>query len=142
MSNLKIQKGLCMTRTLLLALTLVLSAAWMHAQTSSSQAGSSSSSSSNQTKVQGCLEGSSGNYTLKADSGTTYQLQGDTAKLSKHIGHEVEITGTTSSASSASTPSSGASTSSTASGTSGSAQESLNVEKVKHISATCSNPSK
>jgi hypothetical protein len=137
-----------MAKTLLLALTLVLSAAWMHAQTSSSQTGSSTSSNSSQTsnsgqtKVQGCLEGSSGNYTLKADSGTTYQLTGDTAKLSKHVGHEVEITGSTSNASSASTPSSGTSASGTSSSTSGSSQESLNVDKVKHISATCSNTSK
>lgn len=131
-----------MARTLLLAVTLVLSAAWMHAQTSSSQAGSSSSSNSNQTKVQGCLEGSNGNYTLKADTGTTYQLQGDTSKLSKHVGHEVEISGTTSAASSPSSPSGGTSASGTSSSTSGGSQESLNVEKVKHIAATCSNTNK
>jgi hypothetical protein len=131
-----------MTRTLLLAFTLVLSAAWMHAQSTSSQTGSSTSSNSGQTKVQGCLEGSNGNYTLKADSGTTYQLTGDTSKLSKHVGHEVEITGSTSNASSASTPSSGTSASGTSSSTSGGSQESLNVDKVKHISETCSNTSK
>jgi Protein of unknown function (DUF5818) len=45
--------------------------------------------------VKGCLQGSHGNYTLMADNGTTYQLQGDTSKLSAHIGHEVQITGST-----------------------------------------------
>jgi uncharacterized protein DUF5818 len=89
-----------MARTILLALTLLASAAWVQAQSqypqsSSSQSGSSGNS--GQATVQGCLQGSSGSYTLTSDSGTTYQLQGDTSKLDKHVGHEVAITGSTSS---------------------------------------------
>jgi uncharacterized protein DUF5818 len=89
-----------MARTILLALTLLASAAWVQAQSqypqsSSSQSGTSGNS--GQATVQGCLQGSSGNYTLTSDSGTTYQLQGDTSKLDKHVGHEVAITGSTSS---------------------------------------------
>jgi hypothetical protein len=132
-----------MARTLLLVFTLLLSAAWLQAQNSSSQSNpsqsaSSSASSSGQTKVEGCLEGASGSYTLMSNTGTTYQLQGDTAKLSKHVGHEVEITGTTSGSSAAST---GATSPSTGTSASNSGQQ-LTVEKVKHISATCSTKSK
>jgi len=137
-----------MTRTILLALTLLASAAWMQAQSqypqsSSSQSGTSESSgqASGQATVQGCLQGSSGSFTLTSDSGTTYQLQGDTSKLSKHVGHEVAITGSASAAgastpSSATSPSSTSAGASTSAGTSGSSQT-LNVEKVKHISETC-----
>jgi Protein of unknown function (DUF5818) len=132
-----------MTRTILLALIVLASAAWVQAQSqypqsSSSQSGTSGAS--GQTTVQGCLQGSSGSYSLTSDSGTTYQLQGDTSKLSKHVGHEVAITGNTSS-SSASTPSGETSPSSTSAGASGSSQT-LNVDSVKHISETCSKTGK
>jgi hypothetical protein len=83
--------------------------------------------------VQGCLSGSSGSYTLSDKNGTTYQLTGDTAKLSEHVGHEVKITGTPSSGSS--TAASGGAASSTA-GEAGS-QQTLQVSSVKHISKTC-----
>src|SRR5215469_4755802 len=46
-------------------------------------------------KVKGCLSGSDGNYTLTDNSGTAYQLSGDTSKLSSHVGHEIQVTGTT-----------------------------------------------
>ena len=46
-------------------------------------------------KVQGCLSGSEGNFTLTDDKGTAYQLTGSTADLSAHVGHEIEVTGTT-----------------------------------------------
>lgn len=135
-----------MTKTLLLAFAILLSAAWLQAQTQSSQSstdqsGSSASSSSaaGQTTVQGCLEGSSGSYTLTSDSGTKYQLSGDTSKLDKHVGHEVAVTGSTSGSSSA-TPSSGSSASTTSN--SSSSGSSLSVDSVKHIAATCSNASK
>jgi Protein of unknown function (DUF5818) len=127
-----------MARTILLTLSLLASAVWMQAQNQYPQSSSSQTgSTSGQTIVQGCLQGSNGSYTLTSDSGTTYQLQGDTSKLSKHVGHEVEITGTTSGSSAASTTSPSAGTSA---GTS--AQPSLSVDKLKHISETCSNASK
>lgn len=99
------------------------------AQTSSQ---TSQTSAGGETTVEGCLSGSSGSYTLAAKDGTTYQLTGDTAKLSEHVGHQVKITGTANSA--ASSPSSGAA-SSTAGSTS--SEKSLQVSSVKHVSKTC-----
>lgn len=93
---------------------------------------SSQTSAGGDTTVEGCLSGSSGSYTLAAKDGTTYQLTGDTAKLSEHVGHEVKITGTANSA--ASSPSSGAASSSA--GSTGS-EKSLQVSSVKHVSKTC-----
>jgi hypothetical protein len=102
-----------------------------------SQMGSSQSSSGNETKVTGCLNGSSGNYTLTDSSGKTWQLSGDTSKLSEHVGHQVEITGTPASASSSTGNPGGASA-----GSSGSSEQStLNVTSMKHIATTCTPPS-
>src|SRR2546430_15741743 len=84
-----------MKRTLLLSLLLVLCAAWLMAQQSSTSGNSQSSSTGNETTIQGCLSGSDGNFTLTDDSGNAHQLKGDTSTLSKHVGHEVQITGTT-----------------------------------------------
>ena len=100
----------------------------------SSSGQSASSSSGGSTTVDGCLSGSAGSYTLtdKA-SGMTYNLSGDTSKLSAHVGHEVKITGTTgagdSSASSAS--------SSAASGGSSAGGQTLTVKSFKHVAASC-----
>lgn len=120
-----------MTRTLLLACTLICSAAWLLAQGYPSQSGSSQtgSAAAGQTTVQGCLQGSNGTYTLTDKSGTTYQLQGDTSKLSAHVGHEVQVTGTTSAA--------GATSSSMGSQAGGAQQPTLTVQSMKHISKTC-----
>ncbi len=136
-----------MVQKLMLVLTLLLSTTWVLAQTStsssspasssSSQTGmssSSSSSSSGQTSVEGCLEGSNGSYTLTDKAGTKYQLEGDTSKLAEHVGHEVQITGTTSGAAGSSA---GEATSSTGSAGSTSGNQMLTVEKVKHVSKTC-----
>jgi hypothetical protein len=129
-----------MKKTLILSF-LLLSAIWVMGQAypsqnpsqSSSQPSTQTSSSDNQTTVQGCLSGSSGSYTLTDNSGTTYQLAGDTAKLSDHVGHKVEITGTTTPSSASS---GGAATSAGSSGTK--AQPTLNVTSFKHISSSCS----
>jgi len=125
-----------MIKTFLLALSLLGSAAWIQAQSqypqtqsppaSSSQTGANASG---QATVKGCLQGSDGNYTLTADNGATYQLQGDTSKLSEHVGHEVQITGSTTSGSAAS--------SSTSSSQSAGTQQTLMVQSFKHISKSC-----
>ena len=125
-----------MSRIWMLALALLCSTAWLQAQdqypqnppTGSKQGGSASS----RTSIEGCLQGSNGSFTLTDNSGTTYQLQGDTSKLAKHVGHEVQITG------SPSKSSAGTSTSETA----GSSQQALTVDKVKHISESCKSTSK
>jgi hypothetical protein len=124
----------CMPKTLMLALAFLLMTTWVVAQTQSPQTGSSRSSteSSGHTTVQGCLHESNGSYSLTSDSGMTYQLEGDGSTLSKHVGHEVRITGMSSGGAS-----SGSATSSNM-GTSGTSQEALTVKSVKHISTTCS----
>ena len=114
---------------------LLLGLTWAVAQDSTASPSADSgqmshTSAGGQTTVQGCLSGSNGSYTLSDKNGTTYQLTGDTAKLSEHVGHEVKITGTASSGTDAGN----------ASATSGSAgsQQTLQVSSVKHVSKTCS----
>lgn len=130
-----------MVQKLMLGLTLLFATTWLLAQDPSSQTSPSTSSpssssqtgmsgSSGQTSVEGCLQGSSGSYTLTDKSGTTYQLSGDTSKLAEHVGHEVQITGTTSGGAA------GSSASSSSAGSSAGGQM-LTVEKVKHMSKTC-----
>lgn len=127
-----------MRKSLILSI-LLLCTTWMVAQTypnqnpnQSSPQTSSQASSDNQTSVQGCLGGSNGNYTLTSDSGTTYQLSGDTSKLSDHVGHKVEIQGTTAPSSA------GSSTPGAPSSGGANAQPTLNVTSFKHISSSCS----
>jgi hypothetical protein len=79
-----------MAKTLLLALALLFPAAWLQAQ-DSSQEGTAGSA---QRTVEGCLQGSDGHYTITEKSGRTHGLLGDMSKLTAHIGHEVQITGT------------------------------------------------
>lgn len=119
-------------RHLLLLSVLLLGATWAIAQNYPSQ--TTPSGTGGETTVQGCLSGSGGNYMLTAKSGKSFRLTGDTAKLSEHVGHEVKITGTVSSASAAP---SAKSDRGMAGEESGSAQQSLEVSSVKHISKTC-----
>lgn len=130
-------RRMSMARILLLAFTIVCSAAWLQAQDQyGSQSGSSQAGTAASAKktVQGCLQGSNGSYTLTDKSGTTYQLAGDTSKLSDHVGHEVKITGTTSGSS--------ATSSSMGAPVGGTQQSTLTVESMKHISKTCQAPGK
>ena len=94
--------------------------------------------------IEGCLNGSAGNWTLTDQSGKTYQLAGDTSKLSDHVGHQVRITGTdnSSSASSSGSTGSSASSSATGAGSSSGSQPTFTVQKVKMISSTCPTPNK
>ncbi len=131
-----------MRHVLLLISVLLLGLTWAVAQSTSSPSSSSSSpsssgqmsqsSASGESTVEGCLSGSSGSYTLTDKNGTAYQLTGDTAKLSEHVGHEVKITGTTGSGASAS----GSAGAPSAAGSAGS-QQTLQVSSVKHVSKTC-----
>ena len=110
-------------------------------QTTTTQTTQTSSDSS--TSIEGCLSGSAGNFTLTDQSGKTYQLAGDTSKLSDHVGHQVRLMGTdnSSSASSSSSPSSSSPSSSagaTGAGSSSGTQSTFTVNKVKMISSNCS----
>lgn len=94
--------------------------------------------------IEGCLNGSAGNWTLTDQSGKTWQLSGDTSKLSDHVGHQVRISGTDNSSSASSSGSTGTapSSSATGAGASSGSQPTFMVQKVKMISSTCSTPSK
>ena len=135
-----------MVQKLMFALTLILATTWLMAQEpasqgSSSQAGTAASSGSGQTAVEGCLQGSNGSFTLTDKAGTTYQLSGDTSKLAEHVGHEVQITGTTSASTGAGAAGSSAGSASSSAGSAGSSSSAgsqmLTVDKVKHMSKTC-----
>src|SRR5215467_693525 len=104
-------------------------------------------SNGNSTSIEGCLSGSAGNWTLTDQSGKTWQLAGDTSKLSDHVGHQVRLMGSDNSSSasgssspSSSSPSSSSPSSSTPSSSAGAAgtQSTFTVNKVKMISSTCS----
>jgi hypothetical protein len=130
-----------MRHLFLLLSVLLLSMSWATAQSeqndqtqtnSTPTSQEKSANTSGQMMVQGCLSGSDGNYTLTDKNGTSYQLTGDTAKLSEHVGHEVKVSGT---ATTAATSSGG---SSSAMGQSnGSSQRAIEVSSVKHIAKTC-----
>jgi hypothetical protein len=113
-------------------------------QTTTTQTTQTSSDSGN--SIEGCLNGSAGNWTLTDQSGKTYQLSGDTSKLSDHVGHQVRLMGTdnSSSASGSSSPSSSnpSSAGATGAGSSSGAQPTFTVNKVKMISSSCPTTSK
>jgi hypothetical protein len=137
-----------MRQLLLLLSMLLLGACWAAAQDTTTQpnadpnqasqtsasSGQTASTTAGGTTVEGCLSGSSGNYTLTDKNGVSYQLTGDSAKLSEHVGHEVKITGTASSASP-----NGGGTSTGTTGTANGGSQTLEVSSVKHISKTCHN---
>lgn len=133
----------------LMAAILLLSSAWVLAQSGASPSDQNPSSTSpsaqqpaqqpdtSQTAtggqtVEGCVGGSAGNYTLTDASGKTYQLAGDTSKLADHVGHQVRVTG----------DEGGGAAGAAAGAASGAAggSSTLNVKKVKMISSSC--PSK
>ncbi len=111
-------------------------------QTTTTQTTQTSSDSSN--SIEGCLSGSAGNWTLTDQSGKTYQLSGDTSKLSDHVGHQVRLMGTdnSSSASNSSSGSMGGSSTATGTGSSSGSQPTFTVQKVKMISSSCPTSSK
>jgi hypothetical protein len=125
-----------MHKVWMLAVVLVALTVGMQAQANDTAMGQNSasqmgqSSGQNTTTVEGCLQGSSGSYTLMGDNGTTYQLSGDTAKLAEHVGHEIQVTGMTSGSSASSASSSGM-------GSTSGGSQTLEVKSVKHLSKTC-----
>lgn len=116
-----------MRHGLLVISVLLLASIWAVAQNSGQK---SETSAGSQTTVEGCLSGSNGNYMLTDQNGTMYQLTGDSAKLSEHVGHEIKVSGTSSSAGNSARA--GKTT-----GASGSAEQTIEVTSVKHISKTC-----
>ena len=74
-----------MHKTLMFILVLLASALWLQGQDAGKTAGL--------TTIQGCLTYTNGHYRLTEDNGTKHQLQSQANKLTKHVGHEVAITG-------------------------------------------------
>jgi hypothetical protein len=110
-------------RHLLLFGVLLLGVSWAAAQTSPSQG---TGGGAGQETVKGCLSNSGGNYMLTDKNGKSFQLTGDTSKLSDHVGHEIKVTGTASSGSASSDG-----------GAMSQASPTLEISTVKHISKTC-----
>lgn len=126
-----------MKRMFLLFAAMLCLSLWGVAQTSqdATQPNPSATSSGNASMtVDGCLGGSAGAYTITdKTSGTTYKLEGSTSKMAAHVGHEVQVTGTTSGGSSDSSASSASSASAMGGGS-----QTLTVTSFKHVAATCS----
>jgi hypothetical protein len=76
-------------KTLMLILVIFVSALWLQAQ----DAGQTTGKTADLTTIQGCLQYTNGHYRLTEDNGTSHQLQSQANKLTKHVGHEVAITG-------------------------------------------------
>jgi hypothetical protein len=72
-------------KTLMFIVVLLFSTVWLQGQEASKTAGL--------TTLQGCLTYSNSHYRLTEDNGTSHQLQSQANKLTKHVGHEVTITG-------------------------------------------------
>jgi len=126
-----------MRQLFLILSVLFLGLTWAVAQDTTSQPGATPTGQSpagqtsragagGQMTVEGCLSGSNGNFTLTDKNGMSYQLTGDTAKLTEHVGHEVKVTGMSGSS---------AAGSETAGGSAGA--QSLQVSSLKHISKSC-----
>jgi hypothetical protein len=113
----------------------------------SAQAGSQSDSSaqkidSSAQKIEGCLSQTASGFALADASGTTYNLTGDTSKLSSHVGEQVEVKGTPASGSAASSAAPSADSSAASAGASGAASaagQSFTVQSVKKIAKSCAN---
>jgi hypothetical protein len=108
----------------------------------SSASPTSSQDSGSAQKIEGCLSQTSSGFALADASGTTYNLTGDTSKLSSHVGEQVEVKGmpASGSASSSAAPDASASSAGAAGSAAGaSAGQSFTVQSVKKIAKTCSN---
>jgi hypothetical protein len=115
----------CMHKTLMLVLVVLLSAAWLQAQDNMGK----SSGSTSPTTIEGCLQYVNGHYSLVDSGGITHPLSGYANKLKDHVGHTVEITGTTGVKTTGTTMQGAASTAKQ--------QPVLKVSGVRHIADTC-----
>ncbi|HEY3768388.1 MAG TPA: hypothetical protein VGN44_06930 [Candidatus Angelobacter sp.] len=102
--------------------------------TSTTTTQTTETSTGSSTAIEGCLSGSSGNFTLTDQSGKAYQLAGDTSKLTEHVGHQIRVMGSSSDSNAASS----ASGSNASAGGASSGSSTFTVKKVKMISSSCS----
>ena len=79
-----------MYKTLMLALALLVPAAWLQAQDTMSKSSGAAS-----TTIQGCLSRDGSYFYLTDSGGKKYHLVGYNGKgINEHVGHTVAITGT------------------------------------------------
>jgi hypothetical protein len=90
-------------------------------------AGMSQSSSAGSQTVEGCIVREETDYYIVPEQGSAQKLNGNPSQLNQHVGHHVQVQGTTSGGSTAS---------STASGSNAGSQE-FNVAEVDMISTNC-----
>lgn len=102
------------------------------------QMGQDTSKSADKKKVEGCLSGTDGNFTLTDKSGVTYQLQGENSELAKHVGQEVKISGMASASGSSASDSSAASSSAGSQSSNAAGGNALTVSSIKKVSDSCS----
>ncbi len=121
-----------MPKTLMLGLLLFIFVGWMQAQEGDPGRDVWIPANTYPPTVAGCLRSANTHYTVTAEDGTVYNLTGDTAKLSRYVGHEVEVTGKPTVKSLDTTMKEAAST----------VEElpALDVKSAKELSKTCSPP--
>ncbi len=136
-----------MRKTALLTILLLVVAAWATAQQPTSPAASTAPGqekteprpSADTTTIEGCLGGSSGNYTVTDKSGTSYKLllpdDSKNAVLDKHVGQDVRVNGTLAKADSTTAPGAGESKEA-AEASKG--QASIKATSLEKIADTCS----
>jgi hypothetical protein len=121
-----------MRNLLLIISSLLVSCSLLSAQ--QNDRSEKSSGDPGQTTVRGCLSPSA--LALTSDSGTTYELVGDSSQLGKLAGKEVSVTGAKGSASAISTGTPGGTGLSTSNPTAGTAPT-IRVTAAKKISDHC-----
>ena len=120
-----------MKKTWMLTFTLLISAVWLQSQNPPAAGNPSDQPTEHANTVQGCLRGSVGNFVLTGNLGTTYQILGNASQLGKHIGHEVQITGITSTSTWEADQDSGNRSTNSAQ------HQIIQLQDVKHVSNTC-----
>ncbi len=113
-----------MLKTLMFTLVLLTSAVWLQAQDAGQTMGKSDTMT-----AQGCLSVANGRYSLTESNGDVHQLTGAATKLSKHVGHEIEVTGTPRTRTASTTEQGVASTAHVV--------PAIGVKTIKHIADTC-----
>ena len=82
-----------MHKTAMLALLLLLCALWTPAQEMPPSDATKKPGKAEPTTIEGCLQNSDNQFTLIESDGTAHRLAGSGNKLSKEVGHEIEVTG-------------------------------------------------
>ena len=114
-----------MRKRLMLTLVLLTSAVWLQAQ----DTGQTMGKTPEMITVQGCLQVANGRYSITDSNGDVHQLTGAATKLSSHVGHEIEVTGTPRTRTASTTVQGAASTAHVV--------PAIGVKTIKHIADTC-----